>query len=61
VFVSGGGDRLMKLWHYDDGAVMAVGVGHSGTITKAAISPDSRTIVSVGEEGAILLWTMPGH
>lgn len=58
-FVSGGGDKLIKLWNYDDGVVRAAGVGHSGTVLKAAVSPDERTIVSVGEEGAILLWRMP--
>mmetsp|Transcript_27035 Transcript_27035/g.71192 ORF Transcript_27035/g.71192 Transcript_27035/m.71192 type:complete len:300 (-) Transcript_27035:10-909(-) len=59
VFVSGGADKLVKLWHYDQGQCVAVGVGHSGEVCKVAVSPDQRTMVSVGEEGAILLWNMP--
>ena len=36
-----------------------VGVGHSGTINSAVIAPDQTFIVSVGEEGAIFIWSMP--
>ena len=35
------------------------GEGHSGSIIKAKISPDQKTIVSVGSEGAIFFWSMP--
>merc|ERR1712232_195094 len=40
-YVSGGEERLLKLWDYDEGVCKYMGVGHSGTITCAAISPDS--------------------
>jgi len=58
-YVSGGEERLVKLWDYDRGVAEHLGVGHSGTITCAAISPDQTFIVSTGTEGAILIWTMP--
>lgn len=58
-YVSGGEERLLKLWDYDKGITEYLGVGHSGTITCAAISPDQSFIVSTGAEGAILIWTMP--
>ncbi len=58
-FVSAGADRLVKVWGYDEGFCYAVGVGHSGAITKAVISPDQRTVVTVGDEGAIFIWNMP--
>jgi len=58
-YVSGGEDRLLKLWDYDTGEVKGIGVGHSGTIIAAAIAPDQSYIVSTGQEGAILIWTMP--
>merc|ERR1739847_231370 len=35
-FVSGGQDRLLKLWDYDEGVCKYVGVGHSGSISAAA-------------------------
>ncbi|CAK0816354.1 unnamed protein product [Prorocentrum cordatum] len=40
-------------------AVADTGVGHSGQITCAAISPDQTFIVSAGTEGSVLIWTMP--
>lgn len=59
MFASGGADRVVKLWLYDEGEPIAVGTGHSGTIVKTRISPDNRVIVSVGTEGAIYIWRMP--
>lgn len=57
-FVTGGADKLVKVWHYDEGVCHYVGVGHSGTISKVAISPDQGLCVSVGHEGAICIWAM---
>merc|ERR1712039_1033777 len=47
-YVSGGEDRLLKLWDYDEGVCKYIGVGHSGSITCAAIAPDQ-----------IFIWTVP--
>lgn len=75
-FVSGGEDKLVKLWGYDEGINTYSGAGHSGAITRVCllfiifrlilsflyqlqISPDQRSIVSVGAEGAIFIWSMP--
>jgi WD40 repeat protein len=58
-FVSGGDDKLLRVWGYDEGYCAAVGVGHSGGITDIAIAPDQETIISVGDEAAIFLWGMP--
>eukprot|EP00741_Cyanophora_paradoxa_P003430 tig00000704_g3333.t1 len=58
-FVSGGADKLVKVWNYDEGLCKYRGIGHSGAITRLKISPDQRSIVSVGEEGAILIWQAP--
>lgn len=55
-FVTGGFDKHVNLWHYDNGEIERTGAGHSGNITKVKISPDSRFIASVGSEGAIFLW-----
>ena len=59
VFASGGRDRLVKLWLYDEGELIAQGAGHSGAINKVRISPDKRIVVSVGAEGAIFIWQYP--
>jgi len=58
-YVSGGEERLLKLWDYDEGVCKAIGVGHSGAITSAAIAPDQTFVVSAGAEGAIMIWTIP--
>ena len=31
-FVAGAGDKLVRLWHYDDGIATGVGNGHSGRV-----------------------------
>ena len=33
-FVSGGEDKLIKVWDYDEGICYYTGVGHSGHITR---------------------------
>ena len=57
--VSGGGDKVIKVWDYDEGICYYNGIGHSGDIVKVAIAPDQKTLVSVGTEGAIFMWHMP--
>nr|A8ILK1.1 RecName: Full=Cilia- and flagella-associated protein 52 [Chlamydomonas reinhardtii] len=54
--VSGGGDKLVKLWGYDEGHCYFVGVAHSGAITAVGVTPDKQRIVSVGTEGGIFIW-----
>lgn len=44
------------MWGYDEGHCAFVGQGHSGQITKVAVTPDRTKIVSVGSEGGILVW-----
>jgi len=56
VVVSGGGDKDVKLWGYDEGHCFFTGKGHSGAITKVKISPDGEKVVTVGAEGAIFIW-----
>jgi len=58
-YVSGGEERLVKLWDYDEGVCKYIGVGHSATITSAKIAPDQTFVVSGGAEGAVLIWGIP--
>ncbi|RYH31397.1 hypothetical protein EON65_02715 [archaeon] len=58
-FVSGSKDRQIKIWHYDDGLTVAEGMGHSGEVRAVKISPDQKTLVSVGSSGEIIFWDMP--
>ncbi len=49
---------MLKVWHYDNGEPVAVGKGHSEAIHAVKISPERKHIVSVGSEGAIMIWEM---
>lgn len=55
-FVSGGDDKTVKLWDYDEGEVIGTGKGHAGSIKKVKWSPDQKFVTSVGDEGAIFVW-----
>lgn len=59
LFASGGADRLVKVWRYDEGEVVAEGAGHSGTVNKVRVAPDGAVLLSAGEEGAVFIWRMP--
>ena len=58
LFVTGGDDKLVKVWGFQSGDLEAVGKGHCGFIKKAIYSPDQSIIVSVGAEGGIYIWKM---
>jgi len=58
-FVSGGADKKVNVWNYDEGSKYYVGDGHSGSVSKVRISPDEERIISVGTEGGIFLWKVP--
>jgi len=58
-FCSAGGDKVVQVWGYDEGYNYFTGVGHSGDIQAVKFSPDNQSIVSVGEEGAIFIWSAP--
>ncbi|XP_064180207.1 cilia- and flagella-associated protein 52 [Anguilla rostrata] len=58
-FVTGGDEKLVKVWGYAEGEVTHVGVGHSGNITSVRICPHSKCIISSSADGAILRWRYP--
>ena len=58
-FASGGADKIVKLWNYDEGHCYYWGIGHSGAVKDVKIAPDQKNIVSVGAEGSIFIWKYP--
>ncbi|KAK1163716.1 cilia- and flagella-associated protein 52-like [Acipenser oxyrinchus oxyrinchus] len=58
-FVTGGDDKLVKVWGYNEGEVTHVGIGHSGSITRIKVCPNARSIISISADGAILRWKYP--
>ncbi|KAJ8336086.1 hypothetical protein SKAU_G00394290 [Synaphobranchus kaupii] len=58
-FVSGGDDKMLKVWRYISGEVTYIGVGHSGSIAAARIGSGNRCIVSTSQDGAVFRWRFP--
>ncbi|KAL2087100.1 hypothetical protein ACEWY4_018159 [Coilia grayii] len=58
-FVTGGDEKMVKVWHYGDGVVTHVGIGHSGSITSVQICPHNKHIITTSADGAILRWRFP--
>jgi len=58
-FVCGGSDKLVKVYRYEEGDSVYIGVGHSTEITKVKMSPDQKNIISISAEGAIYIWEFP--
>ncbi|KAJ3057178.1 Cilia- and flagella-associated protein 52 [Rhizophlyctis rosea] len=58
-FVIGGSDKLVKVYRYEEGDVIFVGMGHSTDIMKVKISPNQKHIVSVSADGAVFTWAFP--
>ncbi|KAJ8404244.1 hypothetical protein AAFF_G00340170 [Aldrovandia affinis] len=58
-FVTGGDDKLVKVWAHIAGEATHVGVGHSGAITSVKICSGGRYIVSTSLDGAVITWRFP--
>lgn len=58
-YISGGEDKELKIWHYDEGECKYLGFGHSSSISKVLISPNQEFIISVGIDGSIFFWETP--
>ena len=57
-FATGGDDRIVRVWRYNEGDVMQVGLGHSKAITALKICPNARFLVSCGADGALFRWRL---
>src|SRR5437764_1872958 len=51
ILVTGGADRLGKLWDVATGSVRADLAGHAGTVLCVAASPDSKLAATAGDDG----------
>ncbi|XP_070842614.1 cilia- and flagella-associated protein 52 [Chaetodon trifascialis] len=58
-FVTGGEDKLLKVWDYMEGVVTHIGVAHNGSITGVKLCSNNRTLISTSADGAILCWRFP--
>ena len=54
--VTGGTDSTVRVWDLAAAKCVATGVGHSLGVRAVQFSPDDRQIVSVGEDGCVIVW-----
>lgn len=59
LLASGGADRLVKLWRYDEGDCFAVGSAHTGEVCRCVFSPDGKMLVTADTHGALMFWHVP--
>ncbi|XP_073334856.1 cilia- and flagella-associated protein 52 [Pagrus major] len=58
-FVTGGDDKLLKVWDYTGGEVTHIGIAHGSSITSIRLCSNNRTLISTSADGAILRWKFP--
>jgi WD40 repeat protein len=56
--VTGGSNKVIKLWDVKTGQQIAEGAGHSGPINSVHFSADDKQIVTGGRDGVIILWNV---
>lgn len=56
ILASGGADRAVKLWLYEQGTCFATGKEHTGEVTRCMFTPDGQTLVSADSHGALCFW-----
>lgn len=56
--ISGGWDKLVKVWNLRDGKVLQNFVGHTGCVNSVAVCPDGSVCGSGGKDNKVFLWDL---
>merc|ERR1712127_451248 len=56
--VSGGWDKIVKVWNMSNCKLRTNPVGHSGYINAVTVSPDGSLCASGGKDGVAMLWDL---
>jgi WD40 repeat protein len=60
--VTGGRDRIARVWDADTGKEVLSLVGHNAAVTAAAVSPDRARIATASHDGVVKVWDgQTGH
>ena len=55
--LTGGGDRMLRLFDAESGKLLQTFEGHTGTVTSAAFNGDGSKLVSGGADKSVIVWT----
>jgi len=58
VIVSGGWDKVVKVWHLSNFQIKSNFTGHTGYINSVTVSPDGSLAASGGQDGLAKLWDL---
>lgn len=56
--VTGGSDRIVRLWNLDTGVLIRSMDGHDNAITDVVYTPDGRTVVSASTDNTVIQWNI---
>ena len=56
--VTGGDDRMVRLWDVGSGSEIAALQGHENWVRSVAFNPDGTRLISGGDDGTVRLWDM---
>ncbi|ORX91219.1 WD40 repeat-like protein [Basidiobolus meristosporus CBS 931.73] len=58
VIVSGGWDKLVKVWDLSKCKIRTNHIGHTGYVNTVTISPDGSLCATAGKDGVVMLWDL---
>ena len=56
ILASGGGDKLVKLWLYNEGTCFATLKQHTGEVTRCMFTANGKTLITADSHGAVCFW-----